>query len=148
MNSDKKFIEVTKQIDIHIDYHEVFGKILIDDIYSFESREIFDLKEYRTLYHRLLSWTTRALMKYNGGSKDNQIYSCYKLFTQKNHDYGEAWRDMRITSITDLVRQKFLRMEGIDRLDGKTFASEGIEANLQDIFNYCVFSIIKIEELS
>lgn len=69
-----------------------------------------------------------------------------KLMEHKNHDYGEAWREMRIASITDLIYQKILRTKQIESNHGKTLVSEGLEANYFDILNYAVFCLIKLEE--
>ena len=60
----------------------------------------------------------------------------------KNHDYGEAWRDMRVSSLTDLILQKLLRVKQIEDNKGKTLVSEGIDANYQDMINYAVFALI------
>lgn len=70
------------------------------------------------------------------------------LFETKNHDYGEIWRDMRITSYTDLILMKILRIKQIEDLKGQVQVSEGVDANYMDIINYCVFALIRIEELS
>ncbi len=64
------------------------------------------------------------------------------LMEDKNHDYGEAWRDMRISSLTDLILQKLLRIKQMEDNDGKTLVSEGIDSNYQDIINYGVFAMI------
>ncbi len=66
------------------------------------------------------------------------------LMLAKNHDYGEAWRDMRISSFTDLILMKLLRIKQIEDNAGKTVASEGVAANYQDIINYSVFALIKM----
>lgn len=68
------------------------------------------------------------------------------LMQRKNHDYGEVWRDMRISSITDLILQKILRVKQIEDNQGKTVVSEGLEANYLDILNYAIFSLIKLNE--
>jgi hypothetical protein len=65
---------------------------------------------------------------------------------RKNHDYGEAWRDMRISSLTDLILMKLLRVKQIEDNDGKTLISEGLDANYQDIINYSIFALIKMSE--
>ena len=64
----------------------------------------------------------------------------------KNHDYGEAWRDMRISSFTDLILMKLLRIRQIEDHKGKTLISEGIDANYADTINYAIFALIKLEE--
>ena len=65
----------------------------------------------------------------------------------KNHDYGEAWRDMRVSSLTDLILQKLMRVKQIEANSGKTIISEGIEANYHDIVNYAVFALIHLNDL-
>lgn len=68
------------------------------------------------------------------------------LMNAKNHDYGEAWRDMRVSSFTDLILMRINRIRQIEDNQGQTLASEGIDANLMDIINYSVFALIKLEE--
>ena len=65
---------------------------------------------------------------------------------KKNHDYGEAWRDMRVSSYTDFILTKIERVKEIEDLDGQTLVSEGIDANYMDIINYAVFGAIKLNE--
>ena len=67
------------------------------------------------------------------------------LMLNKNHDYGEAWRDMRVSSLTDLILQKILRVKKIENNSGSTLISEGIYANYLDMLNYAVFALIKLE---
>lgn len=67
------------------------------------------------------------------------------LMEAKNHDYGEAWRDMRISSLTDLILMKLLRIKQIEDNAGSTLVSEGVKANYQDIINYSVFALIRLE---
>lgn len=73
---------------------------------------------------------------------DKKAKIAFELMQQKNHDYGEAWRKMRISSITDLILQKLIRIKSIENNDGKTLISEGIDANYLDIVNYAVFALI------
>ncbi len=68
-----------------------------------------------------------------------------ELMLNKNHDYGEAWREMRVSSLTDLILQKLLRVKQIEDNKGKTIVSEGIEANYQDMINYAIFAMIHLE---
>jgi hypothetical protein len=77
---------------------------------------------------------------------DEYIKRTKALMEDKNHDYGEAWRDMRISSLTDLILQKLLRVKQIENNQGKTLVSEGIDANYQDMINYSVFALILIDE--
>jgi glycosyltransferase involved in cell wall biosynthesis len=73
---------------------------------------------------------------------DAKIKETKELMENKNHDYGEAWRDMRVSSLTDLILQKLLRVKQIEDNKGKTLVSEGIDANYQDMINYAVFALI------
>ena len=70
------------------------------------------------------------------------------LMVQKNHDYGEAWRDMRVSSLTDLILMKILRVKQIENNSGKTLISEGIDANYYDMLNYAVFALIHLNNPS
>lgn len=76
---------------------------------------------------------------------DKQIATTKNLMEDKNHDYGEAWRDMHVSSLTDLILQKILRVKQIENNKGKTIVSEGIDANYQDMINYAVFALILME---
>ena len=77
---------------------------------------------------------------------DKHVAETKQLMMDKNHDYGEAWRDMRVSSLTDLILQKLLRVKQIENNQGKTLVSEGIDANYQDMINYAVFALILLEE--
>ncbi len=81
------------------------------------------------------STTMGLFAQYSNQAKD--------LMSNKNHDYGEAWRDMRISSLTDLILQKILRVKQIEDNQGETLISEGIDANYLDMINYSVFALIK-----
>ncbi|MBT4217996.1 MAG: DUF1599 domain-containing protein [Flavobacteriales bacterium] len=75
---------------------------------------------------------------------DKYALEAKKLMLDKNHDYGEAWRDMRGSSLTDLILQKLLRVKQIEDNDRSTLISEGIDANYLDMLNYAVFALIKL----
>ncbi len=77
---------------------------------------------------------------------DEQVATTKQLMMDKNHDYGEAWQDMRVSSLTDLILQKLLRVKQIENNNGKTQVSEGVDANYQDMVNYAVFALIHLEE--
>ncbi len=77
---------------------------------------------------------------------EEKIATTRQLMEDKNHDYGEAWRDMRVSSLTDLILQKLLRVKQIEDNKGKTLVSEGIDANYQDMINYAVFAMIHLNE--
>ncbi len=82
--------------------------------------------------------TMRWYEKWSGEAKS--------LMERKNHDYGEAWRNMRISSLTDLILMKLLRVKQIENNQGKTVVSEGIDANYYDMLNYAVFALILMDE--
>ena len=77
---------------------------------------------------------------------EGQIANIRKLLSDKNHDYGEVWRMMRVSSIIDIILMKVHRIISIEENEGKTLISEGIDANYHDLINYSVFAIIKLEE--
>lgn len=85
--------------------------------------------------------TEQALFLY-----EQKIEETRCLMESKNHDYGEAWRDMRVSSLTDLILQKLLRVKQIEDNQGKTIVSEGVKANYQDMLNYAVFALIHLTE--
>ena len=82
-----------------------------------------------------------ALKWYN-----EKIGDVKKLMLDKNHDYGEAWRDMRVGSFTDLILMKLLRVKQIEENDGKTLISEGVASHYMDMINYSIFALIKLSE--
>jgi hypothetical protein len=75
---------------------------------------------------------------------DRVALEAFQLMEKKNHDYGEAWRDMRVSSLTDMILMKLLRIKQIEDNGGKTIASEGIESNYFDILNYSIFALIHL----
>lgn len=83
----------------------------------------------------------RALKLY-----DNQVTITKDLMMKKNHDYGEAWRDMRVSSFTDLILMKLLRIKQIEDNKGQTLVSEGIDSGYRDMINYAVFAMIQMSE--
>jgi len=74
------------------------------------------------------------------------VTEAQKLLLDKNHDYDEAWRNMRVSSLTDIILMKLLRVKQIEDNDGKTSVSEGLDANYFDIINYAVFALIQLTE--
>ena len=78
------------------------------------------------------------------GFYDKWVEVSKELMEDKNHDYGEAWRDMRVSSMTDLILMKLLRVNQIEENEGQTIISEGLDANYLDIINYAIFALIKL----
>ena len=77
---------------------------------------------------------------------DEEISASTSLMLDKNHDYDEAWRQMRVSSFTDIILQKLLRTKEIESHNGKTLISEGVDANYRDMINYALFALIKLED--
>lgn len=77
---------------------------------------------------------------------DGQVERVMQLLFAKNHDYGEAWRDMRVNSMTDIILMKLLRTKQIENNRGNTLVSEGVDANYMDMINYAVFCLIKLTD--
>ncbi|MCQ2200690.1 MAG: DUF1599 domain-containing protein [Bacteroidales bacterium] len=77
---------------------------------------------------------------------DSKLQAAFELMMNKNHDYGEAWREMRVESITDLILMKIHRTKEIEDHNGKTIISEGIDANYFDMINYAIFAMILLSE--
>ena len=77
---------------------------------------------------------------------DQHVQTTMELLMNKNHDYGEAWRDMRVASMTDIVLMKLLRVKQIEDNAGQTIISEGIDANYMDMINYAVFCMILMKD--
>lgn len=79
---------------------------------------------------------------------DRHTKEARTLMIDKNHDYGEAWREMRVSSLTDLILMKLLRIKQIEDHEGQTLVSEGIDANYYDVMNYAIFALIRLSELT
>lgn len=78
---------------------------------------------------------------------DRHLQSARELMEDKNHDYDEAWRNMRVSSYTDIILMKLKRIKQIEDREGETLVSEGVDANYRDIINYALFALIKLEEI-
>ena len=140
---------------------------LTDQIYikAQRIRSIQDLEEQKieegqvTEFIGIINYSLMALIQLELGvaeqpdlnpQKAIELYEKYlaetfQLMKDKNHDYGEAWREMRVSSLTDLILQKLLRVKQIEDNQGKTIVSEGIDANYQDMINYAVFALIHLD---
>ena len=140
---------------------------LTDQIYikAQRIRSIQDLEEQKieegqvSEFIGIINYSLMALIQLELGvaeqpdlnpQKANELYEkhlaeTFQLMKDKNHDYGEAWREMRVSSLTDLILQKLLRVKQIEDNQGKTLVSEGIDANYQDMINYAVFALIHLD---
>ncbi|GAA4271256.1 DUF1599 domain-containing protein [Aquimarina gracilis] len=130
-------------------------------IRSLQENEVRKIDEDETSeFIGIINYSIMALIQLEKGVADQpdlsteEAQKLYKkhveitkeLMMNKNHDYGEAWRDLRVSSLTDLIIQKILRVKQIEDNKGKTLVSEGIDANYQDMINYAVFAMIHLGE--
>ncbi|WP_419214067.1 DUF1599 domain-containing protein [Maribacter sp. X9] len=128
-------------------------------IRSLQENEVRKVDEdERSEFIGIINYAVMALIQLELGVVDQpdldmdkavELYKKHILITKelmlnKNHDYGEAWREMRVSSLTDLILQKLLRVKQIEDNKGKTLVSEGIDANYQDMINYAVFALIHL----
>ncbi|MCK4677967.1 MAG: DUF1599 domain-containing protein [Bacteroidales bacterium] len=142
---------------------------LTDQIYikanrirSIDDKGIQKIKEgIKPEFIGIINYSIMALIQLELGDKNNleldpddtiKIYNSYiqkskELMLDKNHDYGEAWRNMRVSSLTDIILMKLMRIKQIEDNKGKTFISEGVDANYFDIINYAIFALIRIMEV-
>ena len=118
-------------------------------IRSLQQNEVRKIDEDETgEFIGIINYCIMALIQLDlGVEKATQLYDekvaiTKSLMEAKNHDYGEAWREMRVSSLTDLILQKLLRVKQIEDNKGKTLVSEGIDANYQDMINYSIFALI------
>ncbi len=123
------------------------GSKKIDEPISLEfvgiiNYSVMAIVQLENLDDKNLEWPTDKVKE----NYDRIIANTKELMMNKNHDYGEAWREMRVSSMTDLILMKLLRTKSIESNDGKTLISEGLEANYQDMINYAVFALIKLNE--
>jgi hypothetical protein len=77
---------------------------------------------------------------------DEVVADTKRLMEAKNSDYGEAWRNMRVSTFTDVILMRLMRIRSIEDNGGETIASEGVDANFQDMINYAVFALIRLDE--
>ena len=129
-------------------------------IRSLETKGVSKVEEgIRPEFIGIVNYAVMALIQLEKGTSENpdmpadetlelylkHLYAAKSLMDNKNHDYDEAWRSMRISSMTDLILMKLYRTKQIEDNDGKTLISEGVEANYMDMINYAVFALIKME---
>ncbi len=156
----------TKMNDYGTAWHILRPSSITDQIYikarrirTIEEKGIAKVDEgIRPEFIGIINYAIMGLIQLELGPSENELdkaqttelYNNWfgkakSLMQNKNHDYGEAWRKMRISSYTDLILMKLKRTKQIEDNEGKTTESEGIDANYLDMINYAVFALIKIE---
>lgn len=141
--TDQIYIKISRIREIEIIGEQKISDPVIDEYIAIVNYSIISLIQLERNSLEKLNKDEDFIMnlydeKYNL-SKD--------LLSKKNHDYGEAWREMRISSITDLILTKVLRIKQIEDNKGKTIISEGPDSNYLDILNYSIFALIKLKDL-
>lgn len=162
-----KDVYVNKMKDYGSSWRILRTPSLTDQIYikanrirSIEQKGIQKIAEgIRTEFIGIVNYSVIALIQLELGEEgdlelekeealkryDKHIRSARELMEDKNHDYDEAWRSMRISSITDIILMKLMRIRQIEDREGETLVSEGVDANYRDIINYALFALIKLE---
>lgn len=137
--TDQLFIKAKRIRSIEITGENLVGDDIRQEFIALINYGIIGLIQLERPYVDTVDITPEeAIALYQGFAK-----TTYNLMLKKNHDYGEAWRDMRVSSYTDVILTKIQRVKEIEQLNGNTLVSEGIDANYMDIINYAVFGAIK-----
>ncbi len=140
--TDQIFIKARRIRKIETSGENLVGEDLRGDFEAMVNYGIIALiqceKGYSDCIDMSVDQSERLYDKYLGATKD--------LMCNKNHDYDEAWRSMRISSFTDIILTKLNRIKEIEDNQGKTLVSEGVEGNYQDIINYSIFALIKMSD--
>ena len=133
-------------INYIINVFKYFFCILIFVILSLPANSEQSVEEIIKARKALFSKNYSTAKKVQTLSSKGEFEKAKSLMIAKNHDYDEAWRDMRVGSFTDLILQKLLRVKQIEDNKGETLVSEGIDANYFDMINYSIFALIKLSE--
>ena len=140
--TDQIFIKAKRIRSIEESNENLVGESLDNEyvgIYNYCVMALIQLK-HNTDYEQELD-ANQVIAWYNRVTEETK-----ELMLKKNQDYGEAWREMRVSTFTDLILMKLLRIRQIEDNEGKTLVSEGLDANFQDMMNYAIFALIRMEE--
>ena len=138
--TDQLFIKAKRIRTLEVTGESLVGEGILPEFMALINYGIVGLIQLAKGYADKVDMTNdEAMALYDEYAKE-----CLELMQKKNHDYGEAWRDMRVSSYTDIILTKLERIKEIEDKNGLTIASEGIDSNLMDIINYSVFAVIKL----
>lgn len=140
--TDQLFIKAKRIRSIELTGENYVGESVIQEFIALINYGIIGLIQLEKGYVDIVDITPNEAM----ALYDKFAHTIYTLMLKKNHDYGEAWRDMRVSSYTDFILTKLQRIKEIEAHSGATLVSEGIDANYMDIINYAVFGVIKLYE--
>jgi hypothetical protein len=140
--TDQLFIKAKRIRSLEITGQSLVGEGIRPEFIALINYGIVGLIQLERGYADRVDITAeQALTLYDAHAKE-----AYELMTRKNHDYGEAWRSMRVSSYTDLILTKIERIKELEDLQGGALVSEGVDANYMDIINYAVFGAIRLKE--
>jgi hypothetical protein len=140
--TDQLFIKAKRIRSLEITGQSLVGEGIRPEFIALINYGIVGLIQLERGYADRVDMTAeQALALYDTYAKE-----AYELMTRKNHDYGEAWRSMRVSSYTDLILTKIERIKELEDLQGAVLVSEGVDANYMDIINYAVFGAIRLQE--
>jgi hypothetical protein len=139
--TDQLFIKAKRIRNIEISNVTQVGDSIEDEFMSIINYCIMAMIKCEEVIEEEISLSNDRLQMFY----DKYYIATFELMQKKNTDYGEVWRDMRVSSFTDLILTKLLRIKQIEDNMGKTEVSEGAFSNYQDIMNYSIFAIIKLE---
>ena len=138
--TDQLFIKAKRIRTLEVTGESLVGEGILPEFMALINYGIVGLIQLERGYADKVDMTNdEAMALYDQYAKD-----CMDLMLKKNHDYGEAWRDMRVSSYTDIILTKLERIKEIEDKDGATTVSEGIGSNYMDIINYAMFAVIKL----
>jgi len=138
--TDQLFIKAKRIRTLEVTGESLVGEGILPEFMALINYGIIDLIQLAKGYADKVDMTNdKAMALYDEYAKE-----CLELMQKKNHDYGEAWRDMRVSSYTDIILTKLERIKEIEDKNGQTIVSEGIDSNIMDIINYSVFAVIQL----
>jgi len=143
--TDQLFVKVRRIRTIEDTQINLVGESIEEEFRAIVNYSIIALIQFHSpeqIQLKDINWSEQETMKLY----DSYVKEAQELMHKKNHDYGQAWVDMRVSSITDFILTKILRIKQIEDNDGKTIVSEGVVASYYDILNYAVFALILISE--
>lgn len=140
--TDQIYIKAQRIRSVQQKRENKVGEALRNEFVGIVNYAIMGLVQLKKGYSDMPTESQETLLQWY----DEYANLAKELMASKNHDYGEAWRSMRVSSITDIILQKIFRTKQIEDNQGATKVSEGIDANYLDMLNYAVFALIKISE--
>ncbi|MFT4521679.1 MAG: hypothetical protein ACI8ZN_000616 [Bacteroidia bacterium] len=140
--TDQIFIKAQRIRSIEEKQENKVGDSIIDEYIGIVNYCILAIVQLKMVDDKSIEMDAIEVLNYY----DLEAKTTKELMLNKNHDYGEAWREMRVSTYTDLILMKILRIRQIENNAGKTLISEGLEANYQDMMNYAIFALIRDSE--